>query len=66
MEANAELSKDAAVDDIGLKPESKSKNPTFESKGSFATNRPFDLGEAIIRRFEGKYFYSLTPIIYMA
>lgn len=33
MEANAELSKDAAMDDIGLKPESKSENPTSESKG---------------------------------
>lgn len=30
-----------------------------------ATNRPFDLDEAIIRRFERRYFYSLTPIIYL-
>ncbi|CAN4087681.1 unnamed protein product [Withania somnifera] len=33
MEANAELSKDTVVDDIGLKPETKSENPTSESKG---------------------------------
>ncbi|KAK6777568.1 hypothetical protein RDI58_024286 [Solanum bulbocastanum] len=30
MEANAELSKDVVVDDIGIKPKSKSENPTSE------------------------------------
>lgn len=33
MEANADLSKDTPVDDIGVKPESKSENPASESKG---------------------------------
>ncbi|KAH0678868.1 hypothetical protein KY284_019953 [Solanum tuberosum] len=40
MEANAELSKDVAVDDIGLKPESKSENPTSESKGEAEKSSP--------------------------
>lgn len=33
MEANADLSKDTPVDDIGVKPETKSENPASESKG---------------------------------
>lgn len=40
MEANAELSKDTAVDDIGLKPETKSENPTSESKGEAEKSGP--------------------------
>ncbi|MCD7469479.1 hypothetical protein HAX54_008534 [Datura stramonium] len=42
MEANAELSKDTAVDDIGLKPETKSENPTSESKGEAEKSRSFN------------------------
>ncbi|KAM3381901.1 putative protein isoform X1 [Capsicum galapagoense] len=46
MEANAE-SKDTPVDDIGLKPETKSDNPTSESKGeSGPTKKDGDISSA--------------------
>ncbi|CAN4085838.1 unnamed protein product [Withania somnifera] len=46
MEANAELSKDTAVDDIGLKPETKSENKAEVEKSGPSTKKDGEISPA--------------------